>query len=303
MDRGIVHTLGVRSLYAVPLHVNGDVRGIVVAESIHPDRFSSAERDFFEAASRWIGMIAHRAELHESVTRQIQEETRRQVADEMLETVAHDLLNQITPIKGQVDLAVRRLQRDGEDGHVEPVAQVSRALASLSRMVTDLLDASRLDGGIFSVTRQPVDLVDLVHSVIERARVDRPEIVARTPKELTVEADAARLTQAVQNLLGNAVQHTPAGVPIVVSIGERQSEDGALAVIEVHDEGPGIAQDLLPRLFVRDTAGGETAGRGLGLYLAQGIATAHGGELTVQSEAGKGTTFTLTLPIRDGSSS
>jgi signal transduction histidine kinase len=299
MDRGIVHTLGVRSLYAVPLHVNGDVRGIVVAESIHPDRFSSAERDFFEAASRWIGTIAHRAELHEAVTRQTQEETRRQVADEMLETVAHDLLNQITPIKGQVDLALRRLQRDGEDGHVGRIDGVSRSLADLSRMVTDLLDASRLEGGLFSVTRQPVDLVDLIHGVVDGARVTRPEIEARMPEELIVEADPARLTQAVQNLIGNAVQHTPAGVPIVVSVGQRESDEGARAVIEVHDEGPGIEQELLPRLFAREATGGETAGRGLGLYLAQGIATAHGGELTVDSEAGKGTTFTLTLPMRD----
>jgi signal transduction histidine kinase len=86
-------------------------------------------------------------------------------------------------------------------------------------------------------------------------------------------------------------------VPIVVSVGQRESDDGARAVIEVHDEGPGIEQELLSRLFVREAAGGETAGRGLGLYLAQGIATAHGGELTVASEAGKGTTFTLTLPL------
>jgi signal transduction histidine kinase/transcriptional regulator with XRE-family HTH domain len=301
MDRGIVHTLGVRSLYAVPLRTNGTIRGIVVAESVHPDRFSEAERHFFEAASRWIGMVAHRAELHEAVTRQTQEETRRQVADEMLETVAHDLLNRITPIKGEVDLALRRLQRDREDGHVDRIAHVSNSLDSLSRMVADLLDASRLDGGIFSVTRQRVDLVDLVHSVIDQARVDRREIEARTPDELAIEGDPARLSQAMQNLIGNAVQHTSGGVPIVVSIGERESGDGPLAVIEVHDEGPGIAPDLLSRLFVRDAAGGETAGRGLGLYLARGIATAHGGELTVDSEVGKGTTFTLTLPMGNAS--
>ena len=256
MDRGIVHTLGVRSLYAVPMRVNGSIHGIVVAESVHPDRFSQAERDFFQAASRWIGIVAHRAELHEAVTRQIQEETRRQVADEMLETVAHDLLNQITPIKGEVDVALRRLQRDGEDGHAERIAHVSSSLRNLSRMVTDLLDASRLDGGIFSVTRQRVDLVDLIHAIVDRARADRPEIEARMPEELTVDGDPARLTQAVQNLIGNAVQHTPAGVPIVVNVRERGSDDGALAVVEVHDEGPGITQDLLPLLFVREAAGG-----------------------------------------------
>src|SRR5579884_3966833 len=303
MDRGVVHTLGVRSLYAVPLRVNGSIRGIVVAESVHPDRFSQAERDFLEAAGRWIGMVAHRAELHEAVTRQSLEQARRQVAEEMLESVAHDLQNQLTPIKGEVDLVIRRLQRDGGDGsanrHAKQIAHVSGSLGNLSRMVTDLLDASRLDGGIFSLNRQRVDLVDLIHGVVDGAKADRPEIDVRAPQELIVEGDAARLSQAVQNLVGNAVQHTPDGVPVVVSVGRRRREDGEWAMVEVHDEGPGIPRDLLPGLFHRHASRGDTAGLGLGLYLARGIAEAHGGELTVHSEAGSGTTFTLMLPLGD----
>lgn len=300
MDRGVVHTLGVRSLYAVPLRVDGTVRGILVTESIHPDRFSQAERDFFEAASRWIGIVAHRAQLHEAVTRQSLKEARRQVAEEMLEAVAHDLQNQITPIKGEVDLVLRRVRRSGEDGDASRIAHISGALTGLSRMVGNLLDASRLDGGIFSLVCRPVDLVDVVHGVVDGAKSEHREIAVRAPGELVLQADAARLSQALQNLIGNAVQHTPGGVPIVVSVKERQSENGRQAVVEVHDEGPGIPQDVLPRLFVRHATSGDTAGLGLGLYLAHGIVSAHEGELTVDSDAGKGTTFTLTLPIRDG---
>ncbi|HLJ66354.1 MAG TPA: ATP-binding protein [Chloroflexota bacterium] len=299
MDRGVVHTLGVRSLCAVPLRVGGDIRGIIVAESAEPDRFSPVERDLFEAASRWIGMVAHRAELHEIVTRQALQEARRQVAEEMLETVAHDLQNQITPIKGEADLLLRRLRRGGREREMDQTARIAGSLQRLSTMVRDLLDASRLEGGIFSVVCQPVDLVDLIHDVVDAARAERPEIEVRTPDQLMVMADAPRITQALRNLVGNAIRHTPAGVPVVVSMGHRRSDDGMWAVIEVHDEGPGISPELLPRLFGRYGAGGDTVGHGLGLYLARGIATAHGGELTVDSEAGKGTTFTLTLPIRD----
>ena len=151
------------------------------------------------------------------------------------------------------------------------------------------------------MTRRPLDLVDLVHTIAGEARIDRPEIDVRAPEELIVEADSARLTQALRNLIGNAVQHTPDGVPIVVSVGQRTSDDGDLAVIEVRDEGPGIAPDLLPQLFRRHVVGGDAAGLGLGLYLAHGIATAHGGELTVESEVGRGTTFTLTIPIAGSS--
>lgn len=297
MDRGVVHTLGVRSLYAVPLHVNGEIRGIVVVESAHPNRFSEAERAFLDAAVRWIGTVTHRAELHEAVTRQALEETRRVVAREMLETVAHDLRNQITPIKGEVDLFLRRLDQGQEAGGRERIARISASLARLNRMVDDLLDVSRLEGGIFAVVSRPVDLVELIHEVKETVVADRPHIEARTPERLIVLADRARLSQALHNLVGNATRHTPPGVPIVVSAGQRETEDGARAVVEVHDEGPGIPADILPQLFDRHAAHGETAGTGLGLYLTRGIVNAHGGDVAVESTAGRGTTFTLTLPM------
>jgi signal transduction histidine kinase len=299
INRGVVHTLGVRSLYAVPLRVDGTIAGLLVAESVHPDRFSPSERDFFEAVSRWVGMIAHRAQLHEELTRRAAEETRRAVAEEMLGTVAHDLSNLITPIKGQIDALKRRLERAGEERDTVQMAAISASLTRLNRMVQDLLDASRLEGGLFSLSRHPADLVDLVYGVVEPLKAERPEITVRAPEELVVSADAARLGQALQNLVGNAVQHTPDGVPVVVSVGQEQRDSTEWAVIEIRDDGPGIAADLLPRLFVRHATGGDRAGLGLGLYLARGIATAHGGELIVDSEVGTGTTFTLTLPIGD----
>jgi two-component system OmpR family sensor kinase len=298
MDRGVVHTLGVRSLYAVPLRVDGSIRGIVVAESVHPERFGEVERDFFEAASRWVGMVAHRAELHERVTRQSLEEARQQIAEEMLQTVAHDLANQITPIKGHTDMLLRRLRRSGESPEAERTAKIAGSLDRLNAMVHDLLDVSRLDGGIFSIQRQAVDLVDLVGDIVDAARAERPEIEARTPRELLAEVDRARMCQAIHNLVNNAIQHTPAGTPVVVSVREGQTAQGSQAVIEVHDEGPGIPATMQPKLFIRHAAHGDTAGLGLGLYLARGIATAHGGDLAVDSEPGTGTTFTLTLPVQ-----
>jgi signal transduction histidine kinase/transcriptional regulator with XRE-family HTH domain len=297
ISRGLVHTLGIRSMHIVPLRVDGSVRGLLVAESIHRDRFSRAERDFFEAASRWVGIVAHRAELQEQVTKQAADDARQMVAEEMLETVAHDLGNQITPIKGQIDLLLRRLRREGSTD-TEQIEGVSDSLGRLSRMVSDLLDASRLEGGIFSLECRPSDVVDIIHTVVESARRERSEIDMRTPGQLIVNADPVRLSQALQNLVGNALQHTPDGVPIIVSAGADRVEEGAWAVVEVHDKGPGIEPSLLPHLFARHAVAGNAAGHGLGLYLAHGIATAHGGDLSVYSEPGKGTTFTLKLPIQ-----
>jgi signal transduction histidine kinase len=84
---------------------------------------------------------------------------------------------------------------------------------------------------------------------------------------------------------------------VIVSVGEGRAGERRWAVVEVHDEGPGIPGEVLPQLFTRHAVYGETAGLGLGLYLAHGIARAHGGDLTVESEAGSGTTFKLTLPV------
>jgi signal transduction histidine kinase len=108
------------------------------------------------------------------------------------------------------------------------------------------------------------------------------------------------VAQALRNLVSNAVQHTPSGVSITVSVGPEQRDGGTCALMQVHDEGPGIAPDLLPHLFARHVAGRGGAGLGIGLYLARGIAVAHGGDLTVQSEPGQGTTFTLALPMAEG---
>lgn len=294
VHRGVVHSLGVRSLYVVPLRVDSTVRGILVAESVHPDRFSEAERDFFETAARWVGMITHRAELHEAVTRQTVEETRQMVAEHMLESVAHDLNNQITPIKGQIDLLRRHLHDEMSD---QELSRISDSLSGLSRMVADLLDVSRLEGGIFSLNRRPTDLVALLCEVIDVSRVHRPEIQARLPEELIADIDPARITQAVQNLIGNAIQHTPAGTLIVVTLIHRPEHDAECALIRIQDEGAGIDPELRSTLFTRGAAGGDSPGTGLGLYLAHGIAVAHGGDLTVESQLGAGTTFTLTLPL------
>lgn len=100
-------------------------------------------------------------------------------------------------------------------------------------------------------------------------------------------------------MIGNALQHTPEGAPVAVQIEQETREDGDWAVLSVRDEGPGIAPNLLPTLFDRFARGAGSQGLGLGLYLARGIAKAHGGALTVESRLGAGTTFRLSIPLRD----
>ena len=110
-------------------------------------------------------------------------------------------------------------------------------------------------------------------------------------------ADADRLRQALENLLSNALRYSPEGMPVIVEVHTERQEESTWAAITVHDAGPGISPELLPRLFTRFASGGSNKGLGLGLYLAHGIALAHGGTLTVDSRPGKGASFRLALPL------
>ncbi len=295
--RGIVHGLGVRSVLAVRIEVDGERRGVVQVDSAQPDRFSHEDLRFTEAVARWLGLVAQRAELIERVAREAAEQARRASAEELVTVLAHDLRTPLTPLRGYLDLwrkAARREGRPREEGYA---AQATAAVERLGRMITDLLDAGRLDQGLFALTLQPLDLADLARDTADALHAPASRIRVEAPDDLVLRGDAARLRQALENLLGNALAHAPRGALVTVRAGTECRADGTWAVLSVRDTGPGIAPALLPTLFDRFARGSASTGLGLGLYLARGIAEAHGGALTVESRMGDGTTFHLALPL------
>src|SRR5205814_1823126 len=114
--------------------------------------------------------------------------------------------------------------------------------------------------------------------------------------ELRVVADPARVRQAVENLLANAVQHAPPGTTVHVRVAHDESLPQPTALVAITDRGPGIDPALLPRLFERFARSSNSNGLGIGLYVARQIAEAHGGRLEVTSSAQDGTQFRLSLP-------
>ena len=293
---GFTQGLGVRSMLVVPLMVNGERRGVVQAASAEVDAFTEEHLRFLGAVSSWVGMVAHRAELTEKVARDAAEAARRSTADELVTALAHDLGNQMVPLKARVDLLGRRATQIGDEKISEHAREAQLALSRLQRMISAMLDVARLDRGLFSLVRRPVDIADLARETAGQVGV-RGEVQVRAPEDLIVSVDPEALRQALENLLANALKHSPDNVPVVVEMGGRETPDGKRAVIEVRDSGPGIAPELMPRLFDRFASGKGSQGLGLGLYLARGIAEAHGGTLTVDSKPGKGATFRLSLPL------
>jgi two-component system OmpR family sensor kinase len=297
MLAGVTEGLGIRSVAAVPMEVAGERRGVLQAASAEAGRFTEADLHLLGLVARWVGLVAHRAELVDQIRRHAVEQGRRRVADELISVVAHDLRNRLTPATARLQIAQRRAAREGRERDAMDLAEAQRALRRLERLVSDILDAGRIQTGLFSLEMAPTDLVGLAREVAGALDTEsNPIRVEAAHDDICVMGDADRLRQALENLVSNAVKHSPEQAPVVVSLG--RDEDGArpTAWVCVSDRGPGIPPDVLPRLFDRYAAGPGSAGLGLGLYLARGIAAAHGGSLTVESRPGEGAHFTLTLP-------
>jgi signal transduction histidine kinase len=295
--RGIKHALGVRSALMVPLDVDGVRRGVVQVDSSQPDRFSADDLHFLHAVAHWVGLVLHRAELVERLTQETAEQARRGAADELITILAHDLRGPLTPLTGHADLIRKRAQREGHAANLHSAEAMLRVVGRLQRMIADLLDTARLEQGLFTLAPTVVDLAQLTRETAETLQTDRADIAVRAPEELCVAGDPARLRQALENLLSNARQHSPDGVPIQVEVTAETRTDGHWAVLTVQDAGPGIAPALLPNLFTRFGGGPGSTGLGLGLYLARGIAEAHGGTLMVDATPGTGACFRLALPL------
>lgn len=220
-------------------------------------------------------------------------ESRTVTAEALAAVLAHDLGNLITPIRGRVDLIRRRAAREGRERDLEDAAEAIRALERMQRLIADLVDAGRLEEGLLTIVRQPVDCAAQARAVAEQAGTPSIEVRVDGAETLMLQADGARLRRALEHLVANAVRHSPPDRPVVVEL----RDDGEWAEIVVRDEGPGIAPDVLPGLFERFRTGPGSRGLGLGLYLARGIAEAHGGSLTGRSMPGRGSAFCLSLPI------
>jgi signal transduction histidine kinase len=297
--RGITEGLGVRSAIIVPLPVADIQRGVFLASSAQPEYFQEDDLRFLDAVSRWVGMVAHRAELAERLAADAREQGRHVAADDLIATLAHDLGNLLTPLKARLDLLHRRAVREQRARDQRDVESAVAAVDRLTALMRDLLDSSRLEHGIFALNAQPIDLAELVRQTCAALATDQVSIRVEAPADLIVMVDAERIRQALENLLTNALKHAPAGTAVTVEVEtEAPTVDGeGWAVITVADQGPGIPPELRSRLFARFARGPGSTGMGLGLYLASRVATAHGGTLTSDPHPAVGARFSFRLPL------
>jgi two-component system OmpR family sensor kinase len=210
--------------------------------------------------------------------------------------VSHELRTPLTVIRGNIDL-LRRGATDNPEELKETLAIIDGELDRMSRIVADLLLLSQADAGL-TLRMQPVELDTIILDVYRQAQVVANGVNLQLGHEdlAMVQGDPDRLKQLLINLVMNAIKHTPVDGKVTISL-HREPE---WVRITVADTGRGIATNALPHIFERFYRAKDidTKGTGLGLSIAQWIAEAHGGQITVESELGKGSAFTLWLPSK-----
>ena len=288
----------------IPLYVQGRPIGTIWIVSHDERRRFDAEDvriitslgEFTSAAFHLVSSLDAVREREEA----LREADRRK--DEFLATLAHELRNPLAPIRNSLHL----LHYTGNDtpARDRALAIAERQTDHLIRLVDDLLEVSRITRGKLELRRTRVEVSEVVQRAIETSRPlvessGHQLTVSFPARPLVLDVDPVRLSQVISNLLNNACRYTNAGGEIHLDV-RREGEE---AVIAVMDNGMGLTEEVLPRVFEMFTQGDESlqrrpGGLGIGLALVQSLVHLHGGTVKAYSKGpGQGSTFTVRLPL------
>ena len=238
----------------------------------------------FRALARAFNTMTERLENHDRQRR------------DLMADLSHELRTPVTVLQGKLEGLLDGVYPRDDD----QLAALLEETGVLSRLIDDLRTLSLAESGALQLQTESTDIADLAREVADgfaaSALAGRVTVAVDAPPELpSAEVDPIRVREVIANLLSNALRHTPAGGSIVVHVG---ATSGAAIQVEVRDTGAGMTPDEVARAFDRFHKGPGSRGSGLGLTIAKNLVAAHGGQIHVSSEVGKGTTVSVTLPLR-----
>lgn len=289
-------TLCPHSLLIVPLLSAGEPLGAVSVYLVDPKRsFTADTRNLAEKFALPVALSLTNTSLYAAAQRA------NLARDEVLGVVSHDLRNPLSAIA----MCARVLLENPPDdatSRQELFSTISESVEAMNRLIQDLVDVASIERGQLSLERTSVAPGRIVERLLHMFRVEAESHSLELDDDVAIDlpeiqADESRLVQALSNLLRNAIKFTPDAGRIVVSA---KAGEGVIR-FGVCDTGMGIDPSLHQRIFDRywhASTGARKRGTGLGLSIAKGIVEAHGGRLSVDSDIGKGSTFTFSIPVR-----
>jgi signal transduction histidine kinase len=259
-------------------------------------------RKVLEEKQRFISLKDYAAELEKA-----NEELRRvdQVKSEFVSIASHELRTPLTAIKNSVQLILQGKTGEVNENQRKFLAMADRNITRLTNILNDLLSLSRIESGKIGIKFEELDvsipIEFTVSSLQAQAQGKSIQLKMEVPEQLPpVYGDREKIEQVLTNLVGNAIKFTPEGGNITVSARVFE-KDGYLVAVSVKDSGIGIPEDQLTKVFekfhqVENSLQRSVSGTGLGLAITKGLIEAHQGTIWAESELGKGSTFTFTLP-------
>jgi PAS domain S-box-containing protein len=308
----LVSRFGYRSYLCVPLRRGGETLGTLEVVTKEDRSFGPEDQDVMAAFADLTAVaIDHSRLFHETRHHlaELQAANRRleqldRLRQEYLRNVSHEFRTPLTVIRGYAEYLAGTGEM-GASGSGSIMSVIVESCDRLIDMVDTLIEVSRVEGGVAGATLRvrPLDLRAVAASALETLRMAAQrrgiELITQLDEPLPVEGDADLLVQVVRKLVDNAFKYSGARKRVVV----RGTCEGEGALLEVEDEGIGMAAEHLPRIFEKFymVDGGLTrriGGTGVGLYLVREILKLHGGSVTVRSEPGRGSVFSVRLPAR-----
>jgi signal transduction histidine kinase len=290
--------VGARTVIATPIEAEGQPLGVLTVFADRAPIFAEDDLWLLDLLASHTGVLLEARALSARASELRAREDAARLKEEFISAAAHDLRTPLTVVLGQAELLQRRvLRRPSEPADPTSIGRIVREAHRLRDLVTELLDSQRLEESSAVLRFERIDLREVVEAVVERHREYGTSVEADiAPLELTVDADAGRLEQVIENLVENALKYGGDTAPSV----RAWTEDG-LVLVSVVDHGIGIPEPERERVFERFFRASNAhsitdTGIGLCLYICRRIVEAHCGRIWFEQTAGGGSTFLLSVP-------
>jgi signal transduction histidine kinase len=262
-------------------------------------RMTKNLREAYSGLERKVGERTHELALANERLKELD-----RMKSDFVSHVSHELRTPLTAIKGAVDLMLDEVVGPLTEKQIHYLARVKANTQHLAGLINDLLDLAKIESGRVEVRSSRVSLTGLVRDVVEGLRPVAAEKVITLEASIgepsiLVWTDQEKIRQVLMNLIGNAIKFTPVQGRVTVSASRNSGEN---VQVSVSDTGPGVPPAEREKIFgkfyqVAETNGENSKGTGLGLAIAKALVELHGGKIWVESEPGRGSTFSFTLPL------